>query len=944
MDVQTPKVLLAVCLMGISTLTPELFSLAYNLPNMNIVADRQCQFEKGHKRYYIMLPSGEFVPNSGNVAIEKLPVFNRVECRHTKYDIKGDKQLIFNGAIYAYLRRILFRSVNGAALFCFVSRESERFEPFVQQLHDTQLKFPEVAVVLFIEGLQRAELPDLLRRHPQLFNVNLAEDKNQLCRNMTADSPTGVRVVGWSGRDKEFRMDETAKLDQAVAGLGFKAVGVKADDKLVLKPRDKDSPLPAVTFTYVQRVYQRRGTSPNPAVNQRVCLCLIPDDGRYYNERMVYYAYSMQVRFPEIYFVICFPGRSREQVLELRERFVHLDRMNIVEAPQAAALLHECDQNDVDNEGLPAEALGRKVYTFRLYGGALAEDTAVSGTPQDEIFAEFVIDKFSTREHLRYLAPALEVFPDRLVYKGYSLPYASRSAVSRYAPGKAVVFVKVTGGERLDLVCKQFVELMRQKPDVYFVFSVHRLTKDGLKVLQQQKPQVKLLNIVCGPELDELYPLSVEVGGRTLQPDFNLVMQLPTYDFYDNLYAQLYGADQLPISQRAQILADYVDRLQAELAGARGFAQNAANLDVEPPGRPAEAEAEASVERRYEYYDKLVVSKHKVLFRYYELKYLQQAEDPDDFLTKKRFCVVTLSAHSQYDANFFEKNVREVYLEAQAHPDVGYMVVVENLYDMASLFKLSKQAFYLSKLVVLEYKFGLNQVLRAPGEFVCDRMVMREMMFNRKNKFYYEVEQQADGDRNSSQLNLSLRLVCKALPHSDNIQYAVQPSNDDGVIMLDTPNSNYVVIYGILYRVIRRPETVQAQNSNQMQRRLFIFIEHENPSILDLVYDQVKRLRCSVFVVAAGIRAENVNGFVKRHPLLKLATMLSDENDTIPSIVQYVHRIHGVKNQILLLKEAEEEDGSTRVQWSDKFDDLDYSFKFQNEKYEDDDWWYQGNE
>lgn len=64
--------MLAVCLMGVTQLSQEHFSLAYNLQNMNIVADRQCKYEKSHMQYYVMLPSGEFVPNIGNVSIDKL--------------------------------------------------------------------------------------------------------------------------------------------------------------------------------------------------------------------------------------------------------------------------------------------------------------------------------------------------------------------------------------------------------------------------------------------------------------------------------------------------------------------------------------------------------------------------------------------------------------------------------------------------------------------------------------------------------------------------------------------------------------------------------------------------------------------------------------------------------------------------------------------------------
>lgn len=237
-----------------------------------------------------------------------MQLFSKVTEQPRRYDVKGDKQVLFNGAIYTFLRRILFKSASGAALFAFIKSDNEVFEAFVKQLHDAQLKFPEVAVILFIEGVAKADLKELLQKFPALHNVNIAEDRDSLVKNMLSRSSTGITFVGWNGRDKDVQLDDTAKLDATIASFGYKPLSVKAEEKIVLKTKQDQS----VTFTYVQKLYQRRGTSPNAAFNQRVCLCLIPPDGKYYNDRMIFYTYAMQVRFPEIYFVIAFPGLTKD--------------------------------------------------------------------------------------------------------------------------------------------------------------------------------------------------------------------------------------------------------------------------------------------------------------------------------------------------------------------------------------------------------------------------------------------------------------------------------------------------------------------------------------------------------------------------------------------------------------------------------------------------------
>lgn len=144
-------------------------------------------------------------------------------------------------------------------------------------------------------------------------------------------------------------------------------------------------------------------------------------------------------------------------------------------------------------------------------------------------------------------------------------------------------------------------------------------------------------------------------------------------------------------------------------------------------------------------------------FRYYELPFLQKGPEFEEFRKKQKYCLVTASRQCPYEANFFEKTIREIYLQSQEHTDIGYMVVIENLYDTANLFKLSQQAYYLNQLVVLAYKFGFNQLLRAPGEFVCDRIVMREMIFNRVNRFYYE--RNDAGQSNDSKVGLYAKLA-----------------------------------------------------------------------------------------------------------------------------------------------------------------------------------------
>lgn len=54
---------------------------------------------------------------------------------------------------------------------------------------------------------------------------------------MLSRSSTGITIVGWNGKDKEVQLDDTAKLDATVVSFGYKAVSVKAEDKVVLKTK-----------------------------------------------------------------------------------------------------------------------------------------------------------------------------------------------------------------------------------------------------------------------------------------------------------------------------------------------------------------------------------------------------------------------------------------------------------------------------------------------------------------------------------------------------------------------------------------------------------------------------------------------------------------------------------------------------------------------------------
>lgn len=43
--------------------------------------------------------------------------------------------------------------------------------------------------------------------------------------------------------------------------------------------------------------------------------------------------------------------------------------MNLVDVTKIENYLHECTQEDVDKENLPAKALGKPIYTFKMFDG-----------------------------------------------------------------------------------------------------------------------------------------------------------------------------------------------------------------------------------------------------------------------------------------------------------------------------------------------------------------------------------------------------------------------------------------------------------------------------------------------------------------------------------------------------------------------------------------------
>lgn len=85
----------------------------------------------------------------------------------------------------------------------------------------------------------------------------------------------------------------------------------------------------------------------------------------------------------------------------------------------------------------------KKVYTFKIFDGSLKEDVEVFGTPEDDIMSEFVVDKYSTKEHYKYLAPVLDPMPNHLGYKGMSMQYLNKPAAQKYEKTKPIIYTRI---------------------------------------------------------------------------------------------------------------------------------------------------------------------------------------------------------------------------------------------------------------------------------------------------------------------------------------------------------------------------------------------------------------------------------------------------------------------------------------------------------------------
>lgn len=94
--------------------------------------------------------TGDYV---GDGTLEKLATSkfkSMLEKALDKTDIKGDKQVLFMGSMYNYLRKILFKPSNNSGLFVFTSRSHEKFGDVCQMVSDMATKYPDCAVILFI--------------------------------------------------------------------------------------------------------------------------------------------------------------------------------------------------------------------------------------------------------------------------------------------------------------------------------------------------------------------------------------------------------------------------------------------------------------------------------------------------------------------------------------------------------------------------------------------------------------------------------------------------------------------------------------------------------------------------------------------------------------------------------------------------------------------------
>jgi hypothetical protein len=114
-----------------------------------------------------------------------------------------------------------------------------------------------------------------------------------------------------------------------------------------------------------------------------------------------------------------------------------------------------------------------------------------------------VADKFSTREHYKYLAPFLEPQAEKFGYKGFNLAYLNKPVLLKYDRTKPIVFLRIYSSDKVDAVIKQVQELSKLRPQMYVVIAVEKVTKDNIRAFLMQRPMCKNMNIVQYPNYEE---------------------------------------------------------------------------------------------------------------------------------------------------------------------------------------------------------------------------------------------------------------------------------------------------------------------------------------------------------------------------------------------------------------------------------------------------------
>lgn len=76
----------------------------------------------------------------------------------------------------------------------------------------------------------------------------------------------------------------------------------------------------------------------------------------------------------------------------------------------------------------------------------------------------------------------------------------------------------------------------------------------------------------------------------------------------------------------------------------------------------------------------MIIGEENVIFRCFELNYLQKCPDFEEFQKKEKYCIVTLSLNSLYDVQLFELQVKDIF-DAMQSQGIGYMLLIENLFD-----------------------------------------------------------------------------------------------------------------------------------------------------------------------------------------------------------------------------------------------------------------------